>query len=150
MAGFATIVALLSLGTVSAQVTKPAAGVASFLAVSSWSVAKVVAVRCRGGTVAGDVADLSTFVALLPNGATCWASNAGGRAITSQVTGFSATVTCLFASRIGALARYMAVFTTVVAFRCALRRTIPGLVGGIAAVVTSASRSSSTTVVHIA
>jgi len=114
--GVLTVVALLTLGAVTAHVAETAARVAGGLrAACSSAVATSVAaseattsataaeaaatVAATLGAVAGDVADLTALVALLatsrPTGAAESAARLGVRALTGQVGRLATVVACL-------------------------------------------------------
>jgi hypothetical protein len=138
-----TVVALLALGAVPAQVTVAAAGVAGLAthaAAASITAAVTAAEATAGGAVASNVSDLAALVAFLAArlvahataAATAHAHAATLGALAGDVAGLAAAVAGLLSLRGLAFARNVTLLTTVVAGRVALGGAILGLVRGIA------------------
>jgi len=154
MSDLAAVVALLALSAVTAHVAETSAGVASGLALSATVAALLLsAITALLSTVstaiatslatlsavAGNVAPLSTLVALLSAGSLAHGTARGALlgAFTADVAGRAAAVACLLGLGACALAAQMSLLTTVVASGVSLGGALSGTVGGVTAVVAS-------------
>lgn len=152
------VVALLTLGAVARQVSVTTARVTSLLTTSTEATLGLATAEAAGaavsGALTGNVSDLSALVALGTSRRLVAAAHAGAAAlhaaglgaVTRKVTDLIAPVAGLLLLRTSALTAHVSVLSAVVAHGSTTLGAFTSLVSSLAAVVTSATTGSSTTI----